>query len=81
MKNYWLTSFLSIISCRQKSFDIILSSQICIFDKNGLGYESFKKKKYFKNYFVKNTSSTSLSTICNFYGREGYISRTCSLRN
>ena len=58
---------------------MILVSQKCIFDKKGLGYKPFKNKKYFKNYFVKEASSFSPSTICNLYGR-GHISDNCLLR-
>ncbi|KAJ9686943.1 hypothetical protein PVL29_015689 [Vitis rotundifolia] len=32
-KNEWLTSSLSIFSCGQKSFEMILGSQKCVFDK------------------------------------------------
>ena len=64
-KNEWLISSLQKFSNGKKTFDMILASQKCIFDKNGLGYKSFKNKKYFKNYFVKEASSFSLSTICN----------------
>ena len=35
-KNEWLTSSLSIFSCGQKSFEMILASQKCVFDKQGL---------------------------------------------
>ena len=52
-KNDWLTSFLSIFSCEQKSFEMILTSKKCIFDKKGLRFKSSKNKKYFKKYFVK----------------------------
>ena len=47
------------------------------------GYDSNpqKNKKYFKNYFVKESSSASPSTTCNFCGRGGHISSTCLLRN
>ena len=37
-KNEWLTSSLSIFSCGQKSFEMILASQKCVFDKQGLGF-------------------------------------------
>ena len=80
-KNEWLTSSLSIFSCGQKSFEMILASQKCVFDKQGLGFKSSKNQKYFKNYFVKESSSECPSTICNFCGRGGHISSTCSLRN
>ena len=32
-KNEWLTSSLSIFSCGKKSFEIIIASQKCVFDK------------------------------------------------
>ena len=67
-KNEWLTFSLSIFSCRQKSFEMILVSQKCVFDKQGLGFKSSKNQKYFKSYFVKEPSSTSPFTTCNFCG-------------
>ena len=79
-KNEWLISFLSIFSCGQKYFEMILASQICVFDKQGLGFKSSKNQKYFKNYFVKESSSASPST-CDFCGRGGHISSTYPLRN
>ena len=51
-KNEWLTSSLSIFSCGQKYFEMILSSQKCVFDKQGLGFKSSKNQKYFKYYFI-----------------------------
>ena len=41
-KNEWLTSSLSIFSCGQKYFEMILASQKCVFDKQGLGFKSSK---------------------------------------
>ena len=73
-KNEWLISSLSKFSCGQKAFNMILVSQKCVFDKKGIGYKSSKNEKYFKNYFVKESTSESLSTICNFCGRGGHIS-------
>ncbi|KAJ9678273.1 hypothetical protein PVL29_023008 [Vitis rotundifolia] len=46
-RNEWLTSSLSIFSCGQKSFEMILASQKCVFDKQGLGFKSSKNQKYF----------------------------------
>ena len=80
-KNEWLVFSLSKFFYGQKTFDMILASQKCVFDKRGLGYKSLKNEKYFKNYFVNESTSESPSTICNFYGREGHISSTCALRN
>ena len=59
---------------------MILASQKCIFDKKGLGYKPFKNKKYFKNYFIKEVSSFSPSTICSLCGRGSHISDFCPLR-
>ena len=50
------------------------------FEKQGLGFKSSKNQKYF-NYFVKESTSASLSTTCNFCGRGGHISSTCPLKN
>ena len=80
-KNEWLVSSLSKFSCRQKFLDMILASQKCFFDKNGLRYKFSNNEKYFKNYFVKESTSESPSTICNFCDRGGHISSTCPLRN
>ena len=80
-KNKWLISSLSIFSYGQKYFEMILASQKCVFDKQGLGFKSSKNQKYFKNYFVKESTSASPSTTCNFCGRGGHISSICSLRN
>ena len=80
-KNEWLTFSLSIFSCGQKSFEMILASQKCVFDEQGLGFKSSKNQKYFKNYFVKESTSASLSTTCNFCGRGGHIRSTYPLRN
>ena len=80
-KNEWLVSLLAKFSCGQKAFEMILASQKCVFDKRGLGYKTSKNEKYFKNYFVKESTSKSPSTICNFCGRGRHISSTCPLRN
>ena len=76
-----MTSSLSIFSCGQKSFEMILASQKCVFDKQGLGFKYSKNQMYFKNYFIKESTSTSPSTTCNFCERGGHISSTCPLRN
>ena len=60
---------------------MILASQKYIFDKQGLEFISSKYQKYFKNYFVKESTSASPSTTYNFCGRGRHISSTCPLRN
>ena len=68
-KNEWLTSSLSIFSCGQKSFEMMLANQKCVFDKQRLGFKSSKNQKYFKNYCVKESTSASPSNTFNFCGR------------
>ena len=80
-KNEWLVSSLSKFSCGQKAFDIILASQKCVFNKKRLGYKSSNNEKYFKNYFVKDSTSESPLTLCKFCGRGGRISSTYPLMN
>ena len=60
---------------------MILASQKCDFDKQGIRFKSSKNQKYFKNYFVKESTSESPSTTCNFCGKGGHISSTCPLIN
>ena len=60
---------------------MILASQKCVFDKQGLRFKSSKNQKYFKNYFVKESTSASPFTTYSFCGRGGHISSTCPLRN
>ena len=47
-KNEWLTSSFSIFSCGQKYFEMILASQKCVFDKQGLGFKSSKNQSILK---------------------------------
>ena len=47
-KNKWLTYSLSIFSCGQKSFEMILASQKYVFDKQGLGFKSSKNQSILK---------------------------------
>ena len=68
-ENEWLTSSISIFSCRQKSFKMILTSQKCIFDKQRLKFKSSKNQYDFKNYFVNESTSASPSTTCKSCGR------------
>ena len=73
MKKEWLTSSLSIFSCGQKSFEMILASQKCVFDKQGLGFKSSKNQKYFKNYFVENLQVQVLLPLATFMEEEGTL--------
>ena len=46
-KNEWLTSSLSICYCGQKSFEMILTSQKCVFDKKRTRIQILKESKVF----------------------------------
>ena len=46
-KNEWLTSFLSIFSCGQKYFEMILASQKCVFLQIKARIQILKKSKVF----------------------------------
>ena len=76
-----MTSSLLIFSCGQKSFEMMLANQKCVFDKQRIGFKSSKNQKYFKNYCVKESTSASPSNTFNFCGRWCHISSTCPLRN
>ena len=60
---------------------MIIASQKFVFDKQGLGFKSSKNQKYFKKHFIKESTSASPSTTCNFCRKGGHISSTRPLRN
>ena len=49
---------------------MILARQKYVFDKKGLGYNFSNNEKYFKNYFVKESTSESPLTIFNLVVEE-----------
>jgi len=53
---------------RKKNLEVVLSSQNCVFETVGIGYNSFseKKVKKFDNFFSKNASSDISLTTCNY---------------
>ena len=57
----------------------ILNNKRCVFDKMGLGYKPHIHEKYFKKYFVKASSSSSPSIVCNFCNKYGHYSHACKL--
>ena len=79
-KNECLISSLQKFSNGQKTFDMILASQKCILIRKGQTTSLTKIKKYFKNYFVKEASSFSPSTIYNLCGRGGHTCDNYPLR-
>lgn len=53
LKHELLTFSLPILSSSQKSFDMIITSKKCTFDKKGLGYKSSKEPKVFQKLFYE----------------------------
>jgi len=63
----------------QENLDKLLGSQRMSFDKEGIGYNIFNKKKVYKNFFVQSTAQ-NISHICNYYIKNGQMSYSCSFR-
>ena len=59
--------------------DNLLNSQKCVFDKGGLGYKPNLKQKYYKNYFVKNTSINN-QVVCHYCNQNGHIKLRCLVK-
>jgi len=62
----------------QDNLDKLLGSQRMSFNKEGIGYNHFNKKKIYKNFFVKEVPKNEI--ICNYCLRKGHISYSCPLR-
>ena len=52
---------------------MILPSQKYVFEKQGLGFKSSKNQKYFKFFFVKESTSASLPLLATFVEEEGTL--------
>ncbi|GAV90997.1 hypothetical protein CFOL_v3_34397 [Cephalotus follicularis] len=68
----------STFSNSSAKLDNLLGLQRCVFDKAGLGFEEMKNVKHFNNFFVKKVGP---KIICNYCGRIGHISTSCTFRN
>jgi len=64
----------------QENLDKLLGTQRISFNKEGIGYNPFNKKKTYKNFFVQEASKNTPHTICNYCLRKGHISYSCPLR-
>ncbi|KAH9697748.1 hypothetical protein KPL71_023737 [Citrus sinensis] len=62
----------------QKMLDNMLNSQKCDFDKGGLGYKPNLKQKYYKNYFVKATSTNDHKIGLKKKKNKWYLDSGCS---
>jgi len=64
----------------QDNLDKLLGSQMMSFNKEGIGYNPFKKKKTYENFFVQETSKNKPYIIWNRCLTKGHISYSCPLR-
>jgi len=63
------------------NLDKLHGSQRMSFNKEGIGYNPFNKKKTYKNLFVQTASKNESHIICNYCLRRGHLSYSCPLRN
>ena len=64
----------------QKMLENMLNSQKCVFDKGGLGCKPNLKQKYYKNYFVKATSTSDHKIVCHYYNQNGHMKYRCPVK-
>ena len=68
------------LSKGQDNLDKLLGSQRMSFNREGIGYNPFNKKKTYRNFFAQETFKNKSHTICNYCLRKGHISYLCHLR-
>jgi len=64
-----LTKTLANFVNGKKNLDMLLGRQMCVFNKEGLGYTPENKQKFYKNFFVKEFCANSSFTTCKSCGR------------
>jgi len=64
-----LTKTLAKFVNGKENLDMLLGRQMCVFNKEGLGYVPENKQKFYKNLFVKEFCSNSSFTTCKSCGR------------
>jgi hypothetical protein len=64
-----LTKTLAKFVNGKENLDMLLGRQMCVFNKEGLGYVPKNKQKFYKNLFVKEFCSNSSFTTCKSCGR------------
>lgn len=73
-----LTKTILKFTNNKKNFDLI-GGQIGAFNKGGLSYKPHIKQKYFKNYFVK-VSTSGLKYVCTYCNQNGHTSFSCAIK-
>jgi hypothetical protein len=72
-----LKKILSNFTNGRDNLDKLLSSQRCVYDRAGIGYNPENKQKEFNNLFVRK-SSYQASYLCNTCGRNTHTTKNCS---
>ena len=57
----------------QENLDRLLSTQRASFNKEGIGYDHFNKKKNYRNFFVKPTLHEMNVKTSDYYSKNGHI--------
>ena len=65
--------FIEKFTYSSEKLDMLLNNQKAMFNKAGLGYNSKKKQKYFKNFFIPASSDIT----CFHYGKSGHKAYNC----
>ena len=64
----------------KENLDLILGIQKYSLDKEGLGYSVSNCEKYYRNFFVKASTSSNHLIYCNYCGIKGHISSSCYIK-
>ena len=73
-----LTKIAHKFTLGKKNFDMRISEQKCIFEKQGLGFKPIMKKNILKNHFIK--ASNSCHIRCHYCNTHGHTSIDCHIR-
>ena len=79
-KNIELSNVVLKFTNGQKMLDNMLNSQKCVFDQGGLGYKPNLKQKYYKNYFIKATSTNDHKIVCYYCNQNGHMKYKCPVK-
>ena len=81
MKGAKLETIVSKFSKGEENLNKILGTQKMSFNKEGIGFNPFNKKKCYKNFFIKQTNYKNETSITwNYCCKIGSISTHCSIK-
>ena len=63
------------------NLNILLGQQRCVFNKAGIGYKPTSNQKFYENFFVPATMSSSPYTSCFYCGQKGHNASSCAYKN